>query len=163
MHSQQVYAEQSGIGKYEVQVHRVQDELEMRFCDNLPGEEPSVQSTVNQAMLLEPPSFASMDGYCKTMLLGLGTASELPQLGWKALVIGLGGGVLPRFLVKSFPEASVEVVELDPVVVKVAEKHFGCSGIGLDGHGMERLQLHAADGKQFIIEHPDEQLSLIHI
>jgi spermidine synthase len=40
------------------------------------------------------------------------------------LVIGLGGGSLPRALAKSVPEASIDVVDIDPAVVRVARQYF---------------------------------------
>jgi spermidine synthase len=41
------------------------------------------------------------------------------------LVIGLGGGTLPRTLAKLLPNADIDVVEIDPAVVIVAKKYFG--------------------------------------
>ena len=43
----------------------------------------------------------------------------------KILMIGLGGGVLPMALAKLFPDARIDVVEIDPAVVKVAQRFFG--------------------------------------
>lgn len=43
------------------------------------------------------------------------------------LIIGLGGGVLPTALAKMFPDARIDVVEIDPAVVKVAQQFFGFS------------------------------------
>lgn len=43
------------------------------------------------------------------------------------LVIGLGGGTLPRALRKILPQAKIDSVELDPSVVKVAARFFGFS------------------------------------
>ena len=41
------------------------------------------------------------------------------------LVIGLGGGTLPRTLERLLPDADIDVVEIDPAVVDVAQKYFG--------------------------------------
>uniref|UniRef100_A0A3Q2FG57 eEF1A lysine and N-terminal methyltransferase n=1 Tax=Cyprinodon variegatus TaxID=28743 RepID=A0A3Q2FG57_CYPVA len=41
------------------------------------------------------------------------------------LLVGLGGGGLPQFLRDFVPNAAVEVVELDPVVLQVAKDWFG--------------------------------------
>jgi spermidine synthase len=41
------------------------------------------------------------------------------------LVIGLGGGTLPRTLEQLLPAADIDVVEIDPAVVGVAQKYFG--------------------------------------
>lgn len=42
----------------------------------------------------------------------------------RILVIGLGGGILPMSLQKLLPKATIDSVELDPTVVKVAVKYF---------------------------------------
>ncbi len=42
----------------------------------------------------------------------------------RILIIGLGGGTLPRTLQKVLPEASIDAVEVDPAVVRVAYKYF---------------------------------------
>lgn len=41
------------------------------------------------------------------------------------LLVGLGGGGLPQFLRDFVPSVTVEVVELDPVVLEVAKEWFG--------------------------------------
>jgi spermidine synthase len=41
------------------------------------------------------------------------------------LVIGLGGGTLPRTLGKLLPNADIDVVEIDPAVIRVAGEYFG--------------------------------------
>ena len=42
----------------------------------------------------------------------------------KVLIIGLGGGVIPRELQKCYPEAEIDIVEIDPEVAKVAKRFF---------------------------------------
>lgn len=41
------------------------------------------------------------------------------------LLVGLGGGGLPQFLRDFVPAVTVEVVELDPVVLETAKQWFG--------------------------------------
>jgi spermidine synthase len=43
----------------------------------------------------------------------------------RMLIIGVGGGTLPRALQKIFPAAKIDAVEIDPAVVRVAGKYFG--------------------------------------
>jgi predicted membrane-bound spermidine synthase len=43
----------------------------------------------------------------------------------RTLMIGLGGGTFTSLLRKHFPEMSIDVVEIDPLVVDVAERFFG--------------------------------------
>jgi spermidine synthase len=40
------------------------------------------------------------------------------------LIIGLGGGTIPRALQELIPEARIDVVEIDPAVVTVARRYF---------------------------------------
>ncbi|HEX7046271.1 MAG TPA: fused MFS/spermidine synthase [Gammaproteobacteria bacterium] len=43
----------------------------------------------------------------------------------RILVVGLGGGSIPRTFDTLFPDAQIDVVEIDPAVVDVAERFFG--------------------------------------
>ncbi len=43
----------------------------------------------------------------------------------KVLIVGLGGGAMIHFLKHYEPKVKVDVVEIDPVIVKVADKYFG--------------------------------------
>ncbi len=43
----------------------------------------------------------------------------------KVLIVGLGGGAMVHFLRHYDPAVKIEVVEIDPVIVKVADKYFG--------------------------------------
>jgi spermidine synthase len=42
----------------------------------------------------------------------------------KILIIGLGGGTLPSTLSRILPKAKIDIVEIDPAVVGVAQKYF---------------------------------------
>ena len=42
----------------------------------------------------------------------------------RVLMIGLGGGSVPRLIHHYMPEVQMDTVELDPVVLEAAEKHF---------------------------------------
>lgn len=59
------------------------------------------------------------------------------------LVIGGGTCTLPMALAAALPEATVEVVELDPGLQPIAEQYFGLQL-------SERLQLHFAEGRQYL-------------
>lgn len=43
----------------------------------------------------------------------------------RALFIGLGGGTGPKAFLRMYPEMRVQAVEIDPVVINVAEEYFG--------------------------------------
>uniref|UniRef100_A0A3P9MVC8 eEF1A lysine and N-terminal methyltransferase n=1 Tax=Poecilia reticulata TaxID=8081 RepID=A0A3P9MVC8_POERE len=57
-------------------------------------------------------------------MLGVGTPQN-KDVPVSVLLVGLGGGGLPQFLRDFVPDAAVEVVELDPVVLEVAKEWFG--------------------------------------
>lgn len=65
---------------------------------------------------------------------------EKPQ---NALVVGLGGGTIPGFLRKRFPDMRIDVVEIDPGVVEVARSHFGFREDA-------RMHAYVSDGRHFI-------------
>ena len=74
------------------------------------------------------------------MKLGQGSGSQLPRhahagkhlaalkpdqgAAGEAMVVGLGGGALPMYL-RQAHGLSVTVVELDAVIVDLAQRHFG--------------------------------------
>jgi len=61
----------------------------------------------------------------------------------RMLVVGLGGGVIPRELHHHFPRALIDVAEIDPEVAAVAERFFGF-------RTDERLRVHIGDGRMFV-------------
>ncbi len=58
------------------------------------------------------------------MMLGALYLKPQPQ---SVLIIGLGGGTLPRALTQLLPQVTIDSVEIDPAVVKVAQKYFDFS------------------------------------
>lgn len=58
--------------------------------------------------------------YTQMMMAAL-LVNPLPT---RILMVGLGGGSLPRALAELFPDAAIDVVELDPAVFEVAKKYF---------------------------------------
>jgi len=79
--------------------------------------------------------------YARSMLAALAVC-ERPQ---RVLIVGLGGGTIPMFLHKHYPKVTIDVVDIDPVVVEAAKKHFGFKED-------ETLRAHVADGRKFIEE-----------
>ena len=69
----------------------------------------------------------------------------LPILGApkKVLIVGLGGGAMPMFLRKLYPGLEIEVVDIDPGVVKAAKEYFGFAE---DQH----LKAYVGDGRAWI-------------
>lgn len=65
------------------------------------------------------------------------------------LVIGLGVGAFPARVRELYPEAEIAVVEIDPVVVNVAEKFFGFK------ETPSKLKVYVADGRAWLEASPD--------
>ncbi|UCH34171.1 MAG: fused MFS/spermidine synthase, partial [Armatimonadota bacterium] len=59
------------------------------------------------------------------------------------LVIGLGGGTIPKRFVRDYPQVKVDAVEIDPDVIKIAARYF-------DVHPGPRLAIHQSDGRMFL-------------
>lgn len=79
--------------------------------------------------------------YARAMVSGLALCPE-PK---RVLVVGLGGGTIPSFLHKHYPQTRIDVVDIDPVVVEVAKQFFGFREDAT-------LKAHVQDGRQFIEE-----------
>lgn len=63
----------------------------------------------------------------------------------RAIIIGLGAGLLPMFLRVCLPFLDVEVVELDDLILDVARQYFAFTED-------DRLKVHVCDGIKFIQE-----------
>jgi spermidine synthase len=90
------------------------------------------------AVKLGDPGFLALP-YTSVALVGLALSAETRRF----LVVGLGGGTLPMFLRKYYPEATIDAVDIDPEVVDVAKKFFGF-------REDELMNAHVDDGRRFI-------------
>ena len=61
----------------------------------------------------------------------------------KMLIIGLGGGSIPKKVQKEFPNIEIDAVDIDPEVVKLAKDYFHVK----EG---KQMRLHAQDGRLFL-------------
>lgn len=61
----------------------------------------------------------------------------------RVLFIGLGGGTGPRQFAALYPEVTIDAVDIDPVVVDVAQRFFAVKP-------GPRLELHTEDGRVFL-------------
>ena len=59
------------------------------------------------------------------------------------LVIGLGGGTIPKRFLRDYPNVTIDAVEIDPDVVKIAAKYF-------DVQPGPRLKIYTQDGRRFL-------------
>lgn len=60
----------------------------------------------------------------------------------RILIVGLGGGAMAMFLRGVFPQAQLDGVDIDPVVIAAAKKHLG---LATD----DKLRAIVADGRKF--------------
>ncbi len=74
------------------------------------------------------------------MMLGALLLNPEPR---EVLIIGLGGGSLPRALAQLLPQVQIDLVEIDPAVVRVAGDYFSF-------HATERLHVYTEDGRSFV-------------
>jgi len=56
------------------------------------------------------------------LMLGALFVNPAPR---SVLIVGLGGGTIPRALRQMLPDVQIDVVEIDPAVVRVAKRYFG--------------------------------------
>jgi spermidine synthase len=74
------------------------------------------------------------------MMLGALFLKPDPQ---NVLVIGLGGGTLPLTLERLLPRVDIDAVEVDPAVVRVAQRYFGFRADA-------RLHVFEQDGRAYV-------------
>ena len=72
--------------------------------------------------------------------------------GNTVVCVGLGSGAMPAFIANAFPELSVDVVEIDDVVVDAAEKALGLPGIRATAANarLENLRVVIGDAAEFM-------------
>ena len=61
----------------------------------------------------------------------------------RVLIVGLGGGAMVRFLTAHEPHVHIDAVEIDPVVVRLADQFFGVRSGG-------NVRVHTADAVAFV-------------
>jgi spermidine synthase len=61
----------------------------------------------------------------------------------RVLIVGLGGGAMVRFLTHHQPQVQIDAVEIDPVVVKLADQYFEVRSSG-------NVRVHTADAVKFV-------------
>jgi len=61
----------------------------------------------------------------------------------RMLMLGLGGGVIPREMRRCFPELEIDVAEIDPEIPAIAQRFFAF-------REDEKLKVHVDDGRMFV-------------
>ena len=96
------------------------------------------ESTRQSAMFLYHPAVLVLE-YTQTMMACL-LFNPRPR---RALLLGLGGGSLAKFLLHHFPECHVDAVEPSPDVVAIAQSHFELPA-------SQNLIVHLTDAVSFV-------------
>jgi spermidine synthase len=78
--------------------------------------------------------------YTRVAFAGLALTEPDPR---RIMIVGLGGGTMPMFLRHYYPQATIDVVDIDPDVVHVAREFFGF-------REDDAMRAHVGDGRQFV-------------
>lgn len=100
-------------------------------------------ATVQSAMKVAAPydlHLAYSRGIISCLLFGIALK--------RVLVIGLGGGSIPKFIHHYLPDMQTRVVEIDPQIIAVARSHFHLQPDD------DRLQVIEGDGAAYLPAHP---------
>jgi spermidine synthase len=68
---------------------------------------------------------------------------------FKSLTIGGGGYTFPRYMEVVYPNAQIDVVEIDPEVTNIVYKHLGLSA-------NTRIKSYNTDGRWFVMNHKEK-------
>lgn len=88
---------------------------------------------------VDDPEYLALP-YTRVLPMCLAFLEKTPA---RILVVGLGGGTLPRLFHRILPEARIDAVEIDPEVAAIARDYCG---LVTD----TRMQVHIEDGRDFI-------------
>src|SRR5688572_18372526 len=77
--------------------------------------------------------------YTKVAFVGLALTEEPRRI----MIVGVGGGTMPTFLRKYYPNAVIDAVDIDPDVVHVAKEYFGF-------REDDKMKAHVGDGRAFV-------------
>ncbi len=89
-------------------------------------------------MALDDP-FRGVFDYTDYFHLGFALRPQIRDV----LVVGLGGGTVPKQMWQDYPQVRIDVVEIDPEVERVARRYFALPDD-------QRLQVHVQDGRRFL-------------
>src|SRR5690606_35562089 len=81
--------------------------------------------------------------YTRVGMIGLALVAPDAEM----LFVGLGGGAMPMYTRHILPDADIDVVEIDPIIVDVAQEYF-------DFTPDDRMRVHTGDGRAFIERAP---------
>ncbi len=94
---------------------------------------------IQGGMAIDAPNRLILE-YTRMAFMTLAYLGREPR---SVLFVGLGAGSMPRYLNRHYPEAEIDVVEIDPDMVEVAKKYFSFS----EG---PRMKVTVNDGRVFL-------------
>jgi spermidine synthase len=100
--------------------------------------------TIQSSMLVKAPYDLQL-AYSKGMMLFLLFTPHVRDI----LLLGLGGGSIPKYIHHYHPQLKTRVVELNRQVISIARSHFYLQDDD------ERLSVIEGDGIQYIYDHPE--------
>ena len=116
----------------------------------LPGPQQKSEQT---CMLLDEPDKLVQD-YTRLLTSAFYRFDDIAKDIKRVLMIGLGGGVLLRPLQHLVPDATIDVVEINPDMVRVARDYFSMKQT-------PNTCIHVEDGYKFIMRNATEQYDVI--
>jgi spermidine synthase len=99
---------------------------------------------IQSSMVLEDHIMLDLR-YSKSMI----AAMALHPAPKDVLLVGLGGASIPKFIQKHFPDAKLDIVEIDPDVVKVCQEWF-------DFKGTPNTRVIVMDGRMYLKRSPKQ-------
>jgi len=143
VHTLPVYGDDRRLGFVEHEVRSLYSHIRIRRLGNIrsmvfvrDGGQEAYQSQMN----LASPHLLRFN-YQQHMF----TSYLLQPEQKKVLIVGLGGGCMVHFLQKHDPECEVDAIEIDPVVIELAEKYFAVKR-------SENVRLLAADAFEYLAQ-----------
>lgn len=100
-------------------------------------------STVQSSMRISAPYDLELT-YSRGIMTFLLFKRQLREV----LVLGLGGGSIPKFIHQYLPDMRTRVVDINPQVIAIARSHFMLPSDD------ERLQVIEGDGAAYLLDHP---------
>jgi spermidine synthase len=100
------------------------------------------------SMILSNPTALGL-AYLRTLMASF----PLHKNPKNVLILGLGGAAIPKFLAEHYPDIQVDIVEIDPDVVKVAQQYFQFKPT-------PSMKVYAIDGRLFL-KQVDKKYDLI--
>lgn len=107
-------------------------------------------NTIQSSMRVKAP-FELVLAYSRGMMAFLLFLEDARE----SLMIGLGGGSIPKFIWKNCPEIKQTVVEINPKIIHIARTHFFVP------ENDERLNILEDDGLAYLKEHPNSTQILL--